>query len=111
MPSTHTIDVRDLRRRFNLNRRIFARVAGSSERAIADWENGKRPSSGNIARLTEIKRLYKALAKVMEPDTIGAWLETPNKAFGKLKPIEVIERGEMDRLWRMIYYLESGVPT
>ena len=111
MPSTHTLNVRDLRRHFNLNRRVFARVAGYSERAIADWEKGKQPASASLARLIEIKRLYDALAKVMEPETIGAWLETPNKAFGKLKPIEVMERGEVDRLWRMIYLLESGAPA
>jgi transcriptional regulator with XRE-family HTH domain len=111
LPSTRTIDVRDLRRRLNLSRRMFARLAGYSERAVADWENGKQPASGNLARLTQAKRLYDALAKVMEPDTVGNWLETPNKAFGKLKPIEVIERGETDRIWRMIYFLQSGVPV
>jgi hypothetical protein len=39
------------------------------------------------------------------------WLTTPNEAFGDLKPIEVIERGEVDRIWRMIYYIESGQPA
>jgi hypothetical protein len=38
-------------------------------------------------------------------------LDTPNDAFGGLKPLEVIERGEIDRLWNMIFYLESGVPS
>ena len=31
-------------------------------------------------------------------------------AFAGLKPVEVIERGESDRLWEMVYYLRSGVP-
>ena len=31
------------------------------------------------------------------------------RAFDGLKPLEVIERGEIDRLWNMIFYLESGV--
>jgi hypothetical protein len=39
------------------------------------------------------------------------WLQTPNPAFGELKPLEVIERGEIDRLWSMIFYLESGVAS
>jgi len=34
----------------------------------------------------------------------------PNRAFGDLTPLEVIERGQIDRLWRMIFFLESGVP-
>lgn len=36
-------------------------------------------------------------------------LETPNPALDGLKPLEVIERGEIDPLWNMIFYLESGV--
>ena len=44
-------------------------------------------------------------------DAIPAWLDTPNQAFDGLKPLEVIERGENDRLWNMIFYLESGVAS
>ena len=47
----------------------------------------------------------------MSPDFIDEWMETPNQAFGGLKPLEVWERGEEDRIWGMIFYLESGVPS
>jgi hypothetical protein len=62
-------------------------------------------------RDSEIRRLREALARVIRPDFIGPWLQNPNQAFSGLKPIEVIERGEVDRLRRMIYELESGIPT
>ena len=42
-------------------------------------------------------------------DSNGAWLDAPNPAFDGLKPLEVIERGEIDRLWNMIFYLESSL--
>jgi hypothetical protein len=64
-----------------------------------------------VQRLTEAERLQKSLSRVMRPQFIGPWLETPNEAFSGLKPLEVIERGEIDRIWRMIYELESGIPT
>ncbi len=48
---------------------------------------------------------------VVKPEAIPEWLETPNAAFEGLKPLEVIERGEIDRLWNMIFYLESGVAS
>ncbi|MEX0713900.1 MAG: antitoxin Xre/MbcA/ParS toxin-binding domain-containing protein [Pirellulales bacterium] len=41
---------------------------------------------------------------------ISQWLQAPNDAFDGLKPLEVIERGQVDRIWRTIYLLESGVP-
>jgi len=52
-----------------------------------------------------------ALSEVIQSDAIGPWLEQPNNAFDGLKPIEVIERGEVDRIWQMIFYLRSGVAS
>jgi hypothetical protein len=44
----------------------------------------------------------------MDAKAIGQWLQQPNPAFDGLKPLEVIERGEIDRIWAMVYQLESG---
>jgi len=104
------VSVRDLRGRLGLTQELFARVSGHSTRTIAEWERTEKPAA-SVQRLTEIQRLQRALAGVMRADFIGAWLETPNEAFSGMKPIEVIERGEVDRIWRMIYELESGAPT
>ena len=58
----------------------------------------------------EAARLYDTLTDVIEPAAIGPWFVTPNEAFDGLKPLEVIERGEIDRLWDMSYRLRSGMP-
>ena len=58
----------------------------------------------------EVKRLCDALSEVVVPESLGEWFDAPNDAFGGLKPIEVIERGEIDRLWEMHYRLRSGMP-
>ena len=60
---------------------------------------------------SEYEALCKALARIIEPDAVADWFQVPNAAFDGLKPIEVIERGESDRLWRMVFDLESGVPS
>jgi hypothetical protein len=36
---------------------------------------------------------------------------TITSILGGLKPIEVIERGEVDRIWQMIFFLRSGVAS
>ena len=41
---------------------------------------------------------------------VVSWLKQANDAFDGLKPIEVIERGEIDRIWSMIFQLRSGNP-
>jgi DNA-binding transcriptional regulator YiaG len=104
------LTVGELRQTLGLSRRVFSRLTGFSERAIADWEGGKDLSEPTRQRMTELQRLQQGLARVMKQEFIADWLQTPNDAFGGLKPIEVVERGEIDRLWRMIYLLESGQP-
>ena len=58
----------------------------------------------------EMDRLLDALARVMKPAQVGRWLKQPNTAFDGSMPLQVVERGEQDRLWRMLYDLESGQP-
>ena len=55
-------------------------------------------------------RLLYALACLMRPKEVGQWLKEPNPAFDGSSPVQVIERGQMDRIWRMLYYAESGEP-
>jgi hypothetical protein len=45
----------------------------------------------------------------MQPETLEAWLNAPNEEFDGKTPAEVIEYA--DRLWRMVYFLNSGVPS
>jgi DNA-binding transcriptional regulator YiaG len=100
-----------LRARLGMTIKLFSRLTGFSERAIAKWESGESISVPAQRRLLEIARFQERLAEVVKLESIPRWLETPNDAFAGLKPLEVIERGEIDRLWNMIFYLESGVAS
>ncbi len=100
--------VEQVRGDLGVSRRLFARLTGYSERAIAAWEAGRELSEASRQRILETRRLEKALARVIKPSAIAAWLDEPNRAFRGLKPLEAIERGEVDRIWRMIFELESG---
>ncbi len=103
--------VSEVRRKLGLSRKLFSRLTGFSERAIANWEGGGKPDEPGLRRIRETERFQERLAEVVQPDAIPEWLDTPNPAFDGLKPLEVIERGEIDRLWNMIFYLESGVAS
>ncbi len=105
------LSVNTVRDRLGLSRKLFSRLAGFSERAIADWESGKPVSEPGLRRVKELDRLRERLSEVVMEDAIPGWLDSPNEAFGGLKPLEVIERGEVDRVWTMIYHLESGVAS
>jgi len=103
--------IRRVRLRFDLPQTKFARVMGISLRRLADLERGVSPSESVQRRITEIQRLQRELTAVVRGDKIGAWMDTPNKAFGDRRPIQVIEDGEVDLLWAMIHDLKSGNPV
>ena len=106
-----SLDVSAIRGHWGVNRKIFSRLTGYSERSIAEWEKGKSLTASSRTKMGEVDRLRRALAGVMDADSIATWIETPNEGFDGLKPLEVIERGEVDRIWRMVFYLESGVSS
>ena len=79
-------------------------------RSLATLGAGKTPTEPVARRLIELERLTVALAEVIRKESLGNSLQTPNPAFDGLKPVEVIARGQSDRLWEMVYFLRSGVP-
>jgi hypothetical protein len=100
----------ELRDRLQMPRVVFGRVVNVSERTIAKVE-AKAEQVEKLRRpYNEVYRLCEAFSEVVDPDSLGGWFQTPNNAFDGLKPIEVIERGEIDRLWEMVYRLRSGMP-
>jgi DNA-binding transcriptional regulator YiaG len=103
--------VLELRHLLRLNQAVFARLLPVSVRSLATLESGAPPTDVVARRLVELKRLTEALAEVMKKESLGKWLQTPNEAFDGLKPIEVIDRGESDRIWSMIHSLRSGVAS
>jgi transcriptional regulator with XRE-family HTH domain len=100
-----------LREQFGLTRKLLARLTGLSERTLATWEAGGKLNPAGQRAIAAVERLLEALAEVVHKEAIAPWLDQPNEAFGGLKPVEVMERGEADRLWRMIYFLGSGTAS
>lgn len=92
-----------------MKRAMFGRVVNVSERTIAKVESSAMLVDKLQRPYNEIFRLVKALSEVVDSGSLGTWFATPNDAFHGLKPIEVIERGEIDRLWEMVYRLRSGM--
>ena len=84
--------------------------AEQSVRTIATVESDRKKADRLQRDYLEVTRLCDALGEVVEPSVLGEWFLAPNKRFGGSKPIEIIERGEIDRLWEMVYRLRSGMP-
>ncbi len=103
-------DVKALCDTYGLKREELGRLTGFSLRALAEWSAGKLPSQPAKRRLQEIRRLLDALAEIVKTSAIPDWLHKPNPAFDQMTPLQVIEVGEIDRLWEMVHDLRSGQP-
>ncbi|MEW6304925.1 MAG: antitoxin Xre/MbcA/ParS toxin-binding domain-containing protein [Verrucomicrobiota bacterium] len=93
---------------FGVTQDSFTRLTGFSPRAVAHWVGGQTPGNSAQQRFTELTRLFDALAEMVDAKAIGDWLKQPNPAFDGSTPLQVIERGETDRIWRMIWELQTG---
>ena len=100
----------ELRYKLGMPREAFSRLVNVSTRAIADVESTKKKVDKLQRNYIEVQRLCNTLNEVVEPSALQEWFLAPNSAFGGLKPLEVIERGEIDRLWEMVYRLRAGMP-
>ena len=75
------------------------------------WHDNRKEVAEAYAALKEERVRYRtALEDIIKPEVIGDWLRRPNKQFDGSTPLQVIERGETDRLWRMIWHLREGNP-
>jgi hypothetical protein len=48
---------------------------------------------------------------VVRSQAIGHWLTEPNDAFDGDAPADLIAKGKVDLLWRIIFELRSGVSS
>lgn len=101
--------LRNLRTDYGLNQGLLVRLSGYSPRAIANWESGTKASEPAVHKFTELQRMFDAIANLTQDRReVAQWMLEPNEAFDGSTPLQVIERGETDRLWSMIHTLESG---
>jgi DNA-binding transcriptional regulator YiaG len=110
LPSAAPPALQEIAEKFGLRQETLSRLTGFSLRAVAGWASGKKPSAPVQRALTEMDRLLDSLSRLMEPKQVGRWLKEPNAAFDGSTPVQVIERGQIDRIWRMLYFVESGEP-
>jgi len=91
--------------------KLFADLSGLSLRTVSSWASHQKIGIPTLRRVQEIERLLDALATIMESEHIPVWLQTPNELAGNQSPLELLRSGQADRVWRVVFFLESGQPT
>jgi hypothetical protein len=101
-------DVGTLRQHYRLSQALLARLLDVSLRTVSGAEGGSITLPRIERNLTQVRRLCGSLADVMDPHHVGIWLDQPNDMMGGLKPVEAIERGQIDLVWQVVVGLQSG---
>jgi DNA-binding XRE family transcriptional regulator len=104
------LELRPLRQRFGLSQTLLARLLDVSLRTISGLEAGSVTPAKFRRNITQLNRICEALREATEPAHVGQWLDEPNEMLGGLKPVEAIERGQIDLVWQVIEGLRSGSP-
>src|SRR5271154_5452371 len=86
MPPSYTVfkagpaptKVQELCATYGMPRVALPRLSGFSQRAIDNWAAGNTPSGSAAKRLTELERLFAALARLVDSKSIGPWLNRAN---------------------------------
>lgn len=108
--STAESDVGALRKRCAISQELLSRLLDVSLRTASGLESGKVAPSRIRRNLTQVSRLAEALAEAMDCSHVGRWLAEPNEMLGGLKPVEAIERGQIDLVWQVVQGLRTGSP-
>lgn len=101
-----------LQKGFGLNQiQLATSLLHCTPRSLILWKSKQPPNQAILIRLKELNRLYQALAALMPPEEIPAWMNQTNDYLDPLTPMEVLNRGQIDRLWQIIHNVGSGMPT
>ena len=103
-----TEQVSILAKEAGMNYDMLAKALSVSRRSISGWLSGQEPERINRVRINEFGRLVTELRTIIQPEKLKSWWNQPASNFGGSTPLQVLERGEADRLWRMIWEIREG---
>jgi putative toxin-antitoxin system antitoxin component (TIGR02293 family) len=87
-----------------------ARVIGTSPRSITRWQSARSvPRRDSEERLLELKAVIDLLRGVLREQPARLWLRSPNPDLNYEKPLDVVARGEYQRVIDSIMALAEGV--
>jgi transcriptional regulator with XRE-family HTH domain len=94
------IQPRDLREAFRLSRERLARLIGVSAKTIERWEaRPTRPARDEAReRMAKLREIAELGAAVYTRERLGDFMVTPLAEYAGLSPLQLIERGDADRV-------------
>lgn len=87
-----------------------ARVLGTSPRSVTRWQASRStPRRDTEERLLELKAVVDLVRRVLRDEPARLWLRSPSPDLGYEKPLDVVARGEYQKVIGSILALAEGV--
>ena len=105
---SRTVGLSEAIRLLGISQEVLARVLNVSSRTVHRWLKGARPKPNQVlARLLGIVTLLQRTLPTT--DAIQTYLRYPNPNLGGDRPIEVLTRGDFDRIESDLQAIQEGV--
>jgi transcriptional regulator with XRE-family HTH domain len=94
------VQPRDLREAFHLSRERLARLIGVSAKTVERWEaKPTQPARDEIrARMAQLREIAELGAAVYTRERLADFMVAPLAEFEGLTPLQLIERGQAERV-------------
>jgi hypothetical protein len=93
----------ELRSLLAMSRDDFCRLLNVSVRTLADVEYCRNQGEKLRRPYAELARLCLALSRLMPVEALRGWFTVPVARYGGMKVVDIIQRGEIDRLWEIVF--------
>ena len=95
---------------FSISIETLARFLNTTSRTVMRWKKeGVNPSSHHREKLEKIAYIDRKLRQVLKPEGVERWLHAYNDSLGGKRPIDLLAKGQYDKLLSAIGQLEEGV--
>ncbi len=97
-----------IHRKGHLSDQLIARATGAAPSTVRGWlVLRSEPTGSRAERVSELSAIVDRLRRLVRPEFIPVWLTKPAEALDDEKPIELIARGEYQRVARLVSHLED----
>ncbi len=106
----HARTIEQVTEDFSISIETLARFLNTTSRTVMRWKKeGIKPSLHHRERLEKIAYIDRRLRQVLKADTIEHWLHAYNDSLGGKRPIDLLAKGQYDKLLSAIAQLEEGI--
>lgn len=106
----HAETIEQITADFSISIETLARFLNTSTRTVMRWKKeGVKPSINHRERLEKIAYINRKLREVLKPEAIERWLHAYNDSLGGKRPLDLLAKGQYDKLLAAIAQVEEGV--